>query len=67
MGLELVLVAQTATNAVMSEQLDAFIQNTINALPKYATMMTVSEPYLFESNAGIYLAANLRTDVRITI
>jgi hypothetical protein len=67
MGLELVLIASAATNAVMSEALDAFIQNTIHALPPYATMMSVGEPYLYESNAGIYLAANIRTDVRITI
>jgi hypothetical protein len=67
LGLELVLIAQTATNAVMSENLDALIQDTINALPNYATIISVGEPYLYESNAGIYLAANVRTDVRITI
>lgn len=67
MGLELVLIANPATNAVMSEALDSAIQDTIKALPHYATMLSVGEPYLFESNAGIYLAANIRTDVRITI
>jgi hypothetical protein len=67
LGLELVLIAQTATNAVMSESLDALIQDTINALPNFASMLGVGEPYLLESNAGIYLAANLRTDVRITL
>jgi hypothetical protein len=67
LGIELVLVAQTATNKQATEQLDDLIQRTINALPHYARMTNVGQPYNLQTNNAEYLAANLLLNLRITI
>lgn len=67
MGLDLLLVAQTATNAKATESLDQLIQDTIRALPQFAGLVDVGQPYTLQTNNAEYLAATVRVDLRITI
>lgn len=67
LGIELVIVAQNATNAQATERLDAVIQDTIRALPHYARLSSVGQPYNLQTNTAEYLSANLLIELRITI
>lgn len=67
LGLELVCVAGFADNESTTEGLDQLIEDTINALPNYATMKGVSQPYALEANNATYLAADITTDLEITL
>ena len=67
LGIELVLVAQTATNKQATEKLDELIQDCINALPHYARMTNVGQPYNLQTNNAEYLATNMLLNLRITI
>jgi len=65
--LELKLVAATATNIKRQAQLDQLIEDTINALPRYATLDSVSQPYGLLANGVEYFAASVEVEVQITI
>ncbi len=65
--LELKLVAATATNIKRQAQLDQLIEDVINALPRYAVMTNVSQPYSLVTNSAEYFAASVEVDVQITI
>lgn len=67
MGLDVMLVAQTATNKLATETLDQLIQDTILALPQYAGLLDVGQPFTLQTNNAEYLAATVRVDLRITI
>ena len=67
MSLELIVVAATATNKQATEKLDEAIANVLTALPRYATMTRVNEPYEMQTNNAGYLAANISVELEITI
>jgi hypothetical protein len=67
MNLELVLVAATATNKLATERLDEAIENTLKAMPRYARVLRVNEPYEMQTNNASYLAANISVELEITI
>jgi len=67
MNLELVLVAATATNKLATERLDEAIENALKAMPRYARVLRVNEPYEMQTNNANYLAANISVELEITI
>ncbi len=67
MNLELVIVAATATNKQATEKLDEAIANVLTALPRYARLVRVNEPYNMQTNNAEYLAANCSVELEITI
>lgn len=67
LGLELLVVAQTADNEKATEDLDQLIEDVVNALPAYATMKGVSTPFALDVNNAQYLAATITTDLEITL
>lgn len=67
MNLELVCIASTATNKQATEKLDEAIAEVLTALPRYATMTRVNEPYEMQTNNAAYLAANISVELEITI
>ncbi len=67
MNLDLMLVAQTATNVKATEQLDELIQDTLRALPNWVGLVDVSQPFTLQTNNAEYLTATVRVDLRITI
>jgi hypothetical protein len=67
MNLELVLVAATATNKLATERLDEAIENALKAMPRYARVLRVNEPYEMQTNNASYLAANISVELEITI
>lgn len=67
LGLELVCVASTATNKQASEKLDELIQDVLSALPHYAHLTSVGQPYLWAVNNAEYLTSSITLDLRITL
>jgi hypothetical protein len=69
LGLELVLVASTATNKKATENLDQLIEDVINAIKPltYARLTTVNQPYNLQTNNAEYLATNIYAQLAITI
>ena len=67
LSLELVVIAATATNKKATEQLDAAIADVLTALPRYARMTRVNEPYEMQTNNASYLSANISVELEITI
>lgn len=67
MSLELVVIAATATNKQATEKLDEAIANVLTALPRYARMTRVNEPYEMQTNNASYLSANISVELEITI
>lgn len=67
LNLELVCVASTATNKQASEKLDELIQDVIAALPHYAQLAQVGQPYLWAVNNAEYLTSSITIDLRITL
>jgi hypothetical protein len=69
MGLELVLVASTATNKKATENLDQLIEDVLNAIKPltYARMTTVNQPYNLQTNNAEYLSVNIYAQLAITI
>jgi hypothetical protein len=67
LSLELVLVAQTATNKTATEKLDELLEQVILALPPYARMIQAGQPYNLQTNNTEYLAVSVQTDLQITI
>lgn len=67
LSLELVVIAATATNKKATEQLDGAIAHVLTALPRYARMTRVNEPYEMQTNNASYLSANISVELEITI
>lgn len=67
LSLELVCVASTATNKQATEKLDEAIADVLNAMPRYARVTRVNEPYEMQTNNASYLAANISVELEITI
>lgn len=69
LGLELVLVASTATNKKATENLDQLIEDVLNALKPltYAKLTNVNQPYNLQTNNAEYLSVNIYTQLAITI
>jgi len=67
LSLELVCVASTATNKQATEKLDEAITDVLNAMPRYARVTRVNEPYEMQTNNASYLAANISVELEITI
>lgn len=67
MNLELVLVAATATNKQASEKLDEAIEAILLAMPRYARVISVNEPYEMATNNANYLSANISVELEITL
>jgi hypothetical protein len=67
LNLELVLVASTATNKQASEKLDEAIETTLKAMPRYARVLQVNEPYEMQTNNASYLTASISVELEITI
>jgi hypothetical protein len=67
MSLELVCIAATATNKQATEKLDELIENVLLALPRYARMTRVNEPYQMQTNNAEYLSVNINIEIEITI
>ena len=67
LGLELNAVAATAVNKQATEKLDELIQDVINALPAYAKLVSVAQPFSLQANNAEYLAATLSVELRITL
>lgn len=67
LNIELVCVAATATNKQASEKLDELIQDVVLALPQYAKLGSVGQPYLWSTNNAEYLTSSISVDLRITL
>jgi hypothetical protein len=67
MNLELVVVAATATNKQASEKLDEAIEAILLAMPRYARVISVNEPYEMATNNATYLSANISVELEITL
>jgi hypothetical protein len=69
LGLNLTLVAQTATNEEATESLDALIADTVTAISTlgYVILNTVNTPYRLAANNAEYLASDLNLDLSITL
>jgi hypothetical protein len=62
-----VLVAATATNKQASESLDQAIEDALKAMPRYARVLQVNEPYEMQTNNASYLTASISVELEITI
>lgn len=69
LGIELVLVASTATNKTATANLDQLIEDTLKAIEPltYARITSVNQPYNLQTNNAEYLAANVYCQLNITI
>ena len=69
LGLNLTLVASTATNEEATEALDKLIADTVSALADlgYVILKTVNPPYRLAANNAEYLASDLNLDLSITL
>jgi hypothetical protein len=67
LALELVVIAATATNKQATEMLDQAIADVLNAMPRYARVLRVNEPYQMQTNNAEYLSVNVSVELEITI
>ena len=69
LGIELVLVASTATNKKATEDLDQLIEDTLNAIEPltYVRITSVNQPYNLQTNNAEYLATNIYCQLNLTI
>lgn len=69
LGIELVLIAATATNKQATLNLDQLVENVLNAIEPitYARFTTVNQPYNLQTNNAEYLATNVYVQLAITI
>ena len=69
LGLNLTLVASTATNEESTEALDELIALTVSAIGNlgYAVLKSVNPPYRLSVNNADYLSADLNIDLSITL
>ena len=69
LGLNLTLVASTATNEEATLALDELIADTVNAVSKlgYVVLKTVNPPFRLAANNAEYLASEINLDLSITL
>jgi hypothetical protein len=69
LGLNLTLVASTATNEEATEALDELIADTVTAVTSlgYVILKSVNPPYRLAANNAEYLASDLNLDLSITL
>jgi len=69
LGLELVLVASTATNKKATENLDQQIEDVLNAIEplNYVRLTSVNQPYNLQTNNAEYLSTNVYVQLAISI
>jgi hypothetical protein len=69
LGLELVLVASTATNKKATENLDQLIEDVLNAIEPltYVRITSVNQPYNLQTNNAEFLAVNVYVQLDITL
>ena len=69
LGLNLTLVASTATNEEATEALDELIADTVTAVTSlgYVILKSVNPPYRLSANNAEYLASDLNLDLSITL
>ena len=69
LGLEVVMVASTATNKKATENLDQLIEDVLNAIEplKYVRITSVNQPYNLQTNNAEYLATNMFVQLDLTI
>lgn len=69
LGLELVLVASTATNKKATENLDQQIEDVLNAIEPltYVRLTSVNQPYNLQTNNAEYLSTNVYVQLAISI
>ena len=69
LGLELVIVASTATNKKATENLDQAIEDVLNAIEPlaYVRLTSVNQPYNLQTNNAEYLSTNVYVQLAITI
>ena len=69
LGLNLTLVASTATNEEATADLDQLIADTVHAISLlgYVILKTVNPPYRLAANNAEYLASDLNLDLSITL
>jgi hypothetical protein len=69
LGLNVTLVASTATNEEATEALDELIAQTVSAISTlgYVVLKAVNTPYRLAANNAEYLATDLNIDLSITL
>jgi hypothetical protein len=69
LGLNVTLVASTATNEEATEALDEIIATTVSAISRlgYVILKAVNPPYRLAANNAEYLASDLNLDLSITL
>lgn len=67
LGLEVRLVAATATNLEAEKALDQLIQDFVLALPTYATLSSIGQPYMLSANTAEYLTASATITLHISL
>jgi hypothetical protein len=67
LNFDLICIAATATNPKVSEKLDEVIEKVLNALPRYAVMNQVGQPYALTTGNAEYLASDIAITIHITI
>jgi len=67
MNMELVLIAGTATNETVTEELETLIEAVLKALPAYAVLQRVDKPFALAINNVEYLSTNVNVELSITI
>jgi hypothetical protein len=67
LNFDLIAIAATATNPKVSEKLDELIEKVLNALPRYAVLNQVGQPYALTTGNAEYLASDVSITINITI
>jgi hypothetical protein len=67
LNFDLICVAATATNPKVSEKLDELIEKVLNALPRYAVLNQVGQPYALSTGNAEFLASDVSITINITI
>lgn len=69
LGIELVLVASTATNKKATENLDQLIEDALLAIEPltYVRLTSVNQPYNLQTNNAEYLSTNIYLQLAITL
>jgi len=66
-GIVLTLIAQTASNAKATEDLDDLIVNTIGAIPAMWRIDSVDQPFSLNVNNAEFLSTRMALTTQITI
>lgn len=67
LNFDLICIAATATNPKVSEKLDELIEKVLNALPRFAVLNQVGQPYALTTGNAEYLASDVSLTIHITI